>query len=71
MTKQTLLGMAVSSVVMPGTVIGGRFVAEGLATSLGTLMLYHATDQKTQRKVVDDNTQQIAQEFRKWLSTQD
>lgn len=28
-------------------------------------------NQKTQRKVVDDNTQQIAQEFRKWLSTQD
>lgn len=27
--------------------------------------------QKTQRKVVDDNTQQIAQAFRKWLSEQD
>ncbi|QKH35086.1 type I restriction enzyme HsdR N-terminal domain-containing protein [Achromobacter pestifer] len=27
--------------------------------------------QKTQRKVVDDNTLQIAQEFRKWLSEQD
>ena len=27
--------------------------------------------QKTLRKVVDDNTQQIAQEFRKWLSEQD
>ncbi|EOG8356567.1 N-6 DNA methylase, partial [Pseudomonas aeruginosa] len=27
--------------------------------------------QKTQRKVVDDNTMQIAQEFRKWLSEQD
>ena len=27
--------------------------------------------QKTQRKVVDDNTQQIAQVFRKWLSEQD
>ncbi|MGD0201857.1 MAG: N-6 DNA methylase, partial [Bryobacteraceae bacterium] len=27
--------------------------------------------QKTQRKVVDDNTRQIAQEFRRWLSEQD
>lgn len=27
--------------------------------------------QVTRRKVVDDNTQQIAQEFRRWLSTQD
>jgi type I restriction enzyme M protein len=27
--------------------------------------------EKRQRKVVDDNTQQIAQEFRRWLSTQD
>jgi len=27
--------------------------------------------QTTRRKVVDDNTQQIAQEFRRWLSTQD
>lgn len=27
--------------------------------------------QKTQRKVVDDNTQQIAQAFRKWFSEQD
>lgn len=27
--------------------------------------------QKTQRKVVDDNTQQIAQEFRRWLTEQD
>jgi type I restriction enzyme M protein len=28
-------------------------------------------DQKTRRKVLDDNTLQIAEEFRKWLSTQD
>ena len=27
--------------------------------------------QKTQRKVIDDNTLQIAQAFRKWLSEQD
>jgi type I restriction enzyme M protein len=27
--------------------------------------------QKTQRKIVDDNTQQIAQEFRRWLIEQD
>jgi len=27
--------------------------------------------QTTSRKVGDDNTQQIAQEFRKWLSEQD
>jgi type I restriction enzyme M protein len=27
--------------------------------------------QKTQRKIVDDNTQQIAQEFRRWLTEQD
>ena len=27
--------------------------------------------QKTRRKVVDDNTLQIAQAFRKWLSEQD
>ncbi|MCB9865519.1 MAG: N-6 DNA methylase [Phycisphaerales bacterium] len=27
--------------------------------------------QRTKKKVVDDNTQQIAQEFRKWLSEQD
>jgi len=27
--------------------------------------------QKTRRKVVDDNTQQIAEEFRAWLSQQD
>jgi type I restriction enzyme M protein len=27
--------------------------------------------QKSQRKVVDDNTLQIAQAFRKWLSEQD
>jgi len=27
--------------------------------------------QKTQKKVLDDNTQQIAQEFRRWLSEQD
>lgn len=28
-------------------------------------------DQRTQRKVADDNTQQIAQAFRAWLATQD
>jgi type I restriction enzyme M protein len=27
--------------------------------------------QKTRRKVLDDNTLQIAQEFRRWLSEQD
>jgi type I restriction enzyme M protein len=27
--------------------------------------------QTTSRKVIDDNTQQIAQEFRRWLSEQD
>ena len=27
--------------------------------------------QKTRKKVFDDNTQQIAEEFRAWLSTQD
>ncbi len=27
--------------------------------------------QTTRRKVIDDNTQQIAQEFRRWLSEQD
>lgn len=51
MTTKTLLGMAVSSVLMPDTVVGGRFLVGEPATMLGTLAVYHATDQKTQRKV--------------------
>jgi serine/threonine protein kinase len=35
----------------PGTVVGGRFTVEGLATRLGLLSVHHARDQKTQRLV--------------------
>jgi hypothetical protein len=35
----------------PGTVVGGRFKVEGLATRLGLLSVHHARDQKTQRLV--------------------
>lgn len=35
----------------PGTIVGGRFKVEGLATKLGLLSVHHARDQKTQRLV--------------------
>jgi len=38
-------------VLPPGTMVGGRFKVEGLATRLGQLSVHHARDQKTQRLV--------------------
>lgn len=51
MTPQTLKGIANDAIIGPGAVVGGRFEVKDLATTLGSIPVYIAKDQKTQRPV--------------------
>lgn len=51
MTPQTLKGIANDAVIGPGAVVGGRFEVQDLATTMGSIPVYVAKDQKTQRPV--------------------
>lgn len=51
MTPQTLKGIANDAVIGPGVVVGGRFEVRDLAATLGSIPIYLARDQKTQRPV--------------------
>ena len=51
MTPQTLKGIANDAVIGPGAVVGGRFEVRDLVVTLGSIPIYAAKDQKTQRPV--------------------
>jgi len=51
MQNATIPGLATGSVLGPGAVVSGRFEIEGLSTMLGSIVVYTAKDQKTQRAV--------------------
>src|SRR5690242_13817242 len=51
MQNATIPGLATGSVLGPGAVVSGRFQIEGLSTMLGSIVVYAAKDQKTQRAV--------------------
>ena len=51
MANATIPGMSTGSVLGPGSLVSGRFQVEGLGTMLGSIVIYNAKDQKTQRPV--------------------
>lgn len=51
MSKATLVGFATGAVLAPGSIASGRFLIRQLNTMFGPIVVYNATDQKTQREI--------------------